>query len=102
MFPERPVCTRCGKSPTYEWIQLTSLLVIFLAVMGNEVTGWFLLPKNGGDASLGTFLQDLALGGSPDKRVWLDAAGRSAADVGVLRMAQSAEGETRDEDPQLG
>jgi len=45
ILPERPVCTRCGKSPTYEWIQLTSLLVILLAVIGNEVTGWLLLPK---------------------------------------------------------
>jgi hypothetical protein len=45
ILPEHPVCTRCGKSPTYEWIQLTSLLVILLAVIGNEVTGWLLLPK---------------------------------------------------------
>src|SRR5258708_30839325 len=40
ILPERPVCTRCGKSPTYEWIQLTSLVVILLAVIGNEGTGW--------------------------------------------------------------
>src|SRR5260370_5643184 len=45
ILPERPVCTRCGKSPTYEWIQLTSLLVILLAVIGNEVTGSLLLPR---------------------------------------------------------
>lgn len=45
ILPERQVCTRCGKSPSYEWIQLTSLLVILLAVIGNEVTGWLVLPR---------------------------------------------------------
>jgi len=45
MFPEHPVCSRCGKSPSHEWIQFTSLMVIFLAVCANAITGWFLLPR---------------------------------------------------------
>jgi hypothetical protein len=45
IFPERPVCTRCGKAPAYEWIQLVSLAVLLLAVIGNSVAGVFLLPK---------------------------------------------------------
>jgi hypothetical protein len=45
ILPERPVCTRCGKAPVYEWIQLTSLAVILLAVIGNAITEWLLLPR---------------------------------------------------------
>jgi hypothetical protein len=45
LFPEHPVCTRCGKAPSHEWIQFTSLMVIFLAVLANAITGWFLLPR---------------------------------------------------------
>jgi len=45
MFPEHPVCSRCGKAPSHEWIQFTSLMVIFLAVLANAITGWFLLPR---------------------------------------------------------
>jgi len=45
MFPEHPVCSRCGKAPSHEWIQFTSLMVIFLAVLANAIAGWFLLPR---------------------------------------------------------
>ena len=45
ILPERPVCTRCGKSPSQEWIQLTSLAVLLLAAIANSITGWLLLPK---------------------------------------------------------
>lgn len=45
LFPEHPVCTRCGKASSHEWIQFTSLVVIFLAVLANAITGWFLLPR---------------------------------------------------------
>lgn len=45
ILPERPVCTRCGKPQAYEWLQLTSLAVLLLAVIGNAVTQWVLLPK---------------------------------------------------------
>src|SRR5579859_335383 len=58
--------------------------------------------QDGGDASHGSFLPDLALGGSRDQRVWLDAAGRGTTDVGVLRLAPGAQGETRDQDQELG
>ena len=58
--------------------------------------------ENGGDASLRTFLPHLALGGPADEHLWMDAAGRRAADVGVLCVAAGAEGQTRDEDQELG
>ncbi len=45
IYPERPVCTRCGRAPLHEWIQLVSLAVILLATIGNSVTGMYLLPK---------------------------------------------------------
>jgi hypothetical protein len=45
ILPERPLCTRCGKSPAHEWIQLTSLAVLLLAAIGNAVESWVLLPR---------------------------------------------------------
>jgi hypothetical protein len=45
ILPERPVCTRCGRAPSYEWVQLLSLAIILLATIGNSVAGLFLLPK---------------------------------------------------------
>ena len=45
IYPERPVCTRCGRPPLHEWIQLTSLAVLLLAVIANSVVGMYLLPK---------------------------------------------------------
>jgi hypothetical protein len=45
ILSERPVCTRCGRAPSYEWVQLLSLAIIVLAAMGNAVAGLFLLPK---------------------------------------------------------
>ena len=45
ILPERPVCTRCGRSPSQEWMQLTSLAVLLLAAVGNAVTQWVILPK---------------------------------------------------------
>ncbi len=45
IFPERPVCTRCGKSPSHEWMQFTGLMVLFLVALSNSIIGWFLLPR---------------------------------------------------------
>lgn len=45
IYPERPVCTRCGKPSTHEWVQLISLAVILLAAIGNAVAAWTLLPR---------------------------------------------------------
>ena len=45
IWPERPACTRCGKTPAHEWIQLTSLAVLLLAAVGNAVAGWIVLPR---------------------------------------------------------
>jgi hypothetical protein len=45
IFPERPVCTRCGRAPSHEWVQLLSLAVLLLATIGNSVAGLYLLPK---------------------------------------------------------
>jgi len=45
IFPERPVCTRCGAAPSHEWVQLISLAVLLLATIGNSVASLFLLPR---------------------------------------------------------
>jgi hypothetical protein len=45
ILPERPVCTRCGEAPTRQWVQLMSLVVLLLAIVGNSLAGWFLLPR---------------------------------------------------------
>jgi hypothetical protein len=45
IFPKHPVCTRCGHAPTLQLLQLTSLLTIFVAVLGNTLVAWFLLPR---------------------------------------------------------
>ncbi len=45
ILPERPVCTRCGCEPAHQWIQLLSLAILLLVVIGNSVAGLFLLPK---------------------------------------------------------
>jgi hypothetical protein len=45
ILPERPLCTRCGKAPTQQWVQLISLVILLLAIVGNSLAGWFLLPR---------------------------------------------------------
>jgi hypothetical protein len=45
IFPERPVCTRCGRTPSHERVQLLCLAILLLATIGNSVAGLFLLPK---------------------------------------------------------
>ena len=45
IMPQKPVCTRCGVSPTYHWVQLTGLLVLLLALVLNALVAWFLLPR---------------------------------------------------------
>lgn len=45
IFPERPRCTRCGKAPTQQFVQLIALAVLLLTIVGNSLTGWLLLPK---------------------------------------------------------
>jgi hypothetical protein len=45
ILPQKPVCTRCGVSPTHHWVQLTGLLLLFMATLSNTLIGWFLLPR---------------------------------------------------------
>lgn len=45
ILPQRPVCTRCHKTPTKQWMQFTSLIVLLLAIIGNSLTGWLVLPR---------------------------------------------------------
>ena len=45
IMPQKPVCTRCGVSPTYHWVQLTGLLLLLLALVVNSLVAWFLLPR---------------------------------------------------------
>lgn len=45
IFPEKQTCTRCGKVPTQQFVQLMALAVLLLTIIGNSITGWMLLPK---------------------------------------------------------
>ena len=45
ILAERPVCTRCGRAPSHEWVQLLSLAILLLSTIGNSVAGLFLLPR---------------------------------------------------------
>ena len=45
ILPERPICTRCGRAPSQEWVQLLGLAVLLLVVIGNSFAALFLLPK---------------------------------------------------------
>ncbi len=45
ILPQKPVCTRCGVSPTHHWVQLMGLLLLFMATLSNTLIGWFLLPR---------------------------------------------------------
>ena len=45
IFPERPVCTRCGKVPAQQLVQLVALAVLLLVIVGNSVAGYLLLPR---------------------------------------------------------
>ena len=45
ILPQRPVCTRCGKTPSRQWIQFFALLVLLLAIAANSLAGWLLLPR---------------------------------------------------------
>ncbi|HJZ63245.1 MAG TPA: hypothetical protein VKD70_02925 [Candidatus Acidoferrum sp.] len=45
IMPQKPVCSRCGVSPTYYWVQLTGLLILLLALLVNSLVAWFLLPR---------------------------------------------------------
>jgi hypothetical protein len=45
ILPQRPVCTRCGKTPARQWMQFLALISLFLAILANSVAGWLLLPR---------------------------------------------------------
>jgi len=45
ILPERPICTRCGKAPSQEWVQLISLALLLVATIGNTVASMYLLPR---------------------------------------------------------
>ena len=38
------ICSRCGVAATRHWLQLMSLTTLMLAVAGNSLVAWFLLP----------------------------------------------------------
>lgn len=57
ILPERPVCTRCGRAPAHEWLQLISLAILLVAAIGNSVAGMFLLPKLAATHSSGLFFR---------------------------------------------
>jgi hypothetical protein len=45
IFPEKQTCTRCGKAPTRQFVQLSALAILLITVIGNTVAGWMLLPR---------------------------------------------------------
>jgi hypothetical protein len=45
IFPEKARCTRCGRVPAQQLIQLMALTVLLLTLIGNGLACWFLLPK---------------------------------------------------------
>lgn len=45
IFPEKQTCTRCGKVPTQQFVQLVALAVLLLTIIGNSIAGWTLLPR---------------------------------------------------------
>ena len=45
IFPEKPVCTRCGRPPAYASVQLFSLAILLLVMVGNSFASLYLLPK---------------------------------------------------------
>jgi hypothetical protein len=57
ILPERPICTRCGRAPSHEWVQLFSLAVLFLVVIANSVAGLYLLPKLSATHPTGLFFR---------------------------------------------
>lgn len=45
IFPEKQSCTRCGKVPTQQFVQLSALAILLLTIIANSVAGWMLLPR---------------------------------------------------------
>jgi hypothetical protein len=43
-LPRQSICTRCGEPSTRHWLQLISLTTLMLAVAGNRLVAYFLLP----------------------------------------------------------
>ena len=44
-LPRQSTCTRCRVPATRHWLQLMSLTTLLLAVGGNSLVAWFLLPQ---------------------------------------------------------
>ena len=44
-LPKQSICARCRVAPSRHWIQLMSLVTLFVAVACNALVGWFLLPR---------------------------------------------------------
>ena len=45
ILAQHPVCSRCGKTPTKQWMQFISLIFLLLAIIANSLTGWLVLPR---------------------------------------------------------
>jgi hypothetical protein len=45
-LPKQSVCTRCGDVAARHWLQLVSLIALLVAVVGNSLVAWFLLPHS--------------------------------------------------------
>jgi hypothetical protein len=45
IFPEKPRCTRCGRAPAQQLVQLLALTVLLITLIANACASWLLLPK---------------------------------------------------------
>lgn len=45
-LPKQSICTRCGDVAARHWLQLVSLIALLVAVVGNSLVAWFLLPHS--------------------------------------------------------
>ncbi len=43
-LPKQSVCTRCGDVAARHWLQFVSLIALLVAVAGNSLVAWFVLP----------------------------------------------------------
>lgn len=45
-LPKQSVCTRCGDVAARHWLQLMSMIMLLVAVAGNSLVAWFVLPHS--------------------------------------------------------
>jgi len=96
VMPQKPVCTRCGVSPTYHWVQLTGLLLLLLSG-GEWAGGVVFVAAHGGEPSRLPVLSGLGVVRPECIAVRLDTHSCGATRMDFLVWQKSEEGESRAE-----